>query len=39
LLLKFIFQGNPIDSKSEYEDDDGNIFTGLEDDMAENIKK
>jgi len=29
LLLKriFIFQDNPIDSESDYEDDDGNIFT------------
>jgi len=38
LLLKkkkFIFQDNPIDSKSDYEDNDGNIFTVLEDDMAE----
>jgi len=33
-LKKYIFQGNPIDSESDYEDNDGNIFTVLED-MAE----
>jgi len=26
----FIFQDNPIDSQSDYEDDDENIFTVLE---------
>jgi len=26
---------NPIDSESDYEDDDGNIFIVLEDDMTE----
>jgi len=32
LLLKKIFtsQDNPINSESNYEDDDGNIFTVLE---------